>query len=410
MALLEERRRKLTAEGLFETARKRPLPYLPKVIGVVTSPTGSVIRDILHRLEDRFPRHVLVWPVRVQGETSAAEVAAAIRGFNAMSTGGAIPRPDVLIVARGGGSIEDLWGFNEEIVVRAAVESEIPLVAAVGHETDWTLIDHAADVRAPTPTGAAEMVVPVRVELAGRAQRSGAPPRGIAPADARQAQGRSSIRRTRASQCRCALRRRSARSSTSRRRSLGRPCRAMRATMKTASGKPAATLARFSPASRLAAMRARLDALGPRPRDAVERVIAARTDKLRELGNRLSAARALLLRAEVIRITQRRDTVLRVAERLRPAFDGQVARKQARYVAAAQLFDSLNYKSVLARGFALVRDGDGVVLRSAAAIAEGQKLVLEFVDGTADAIGGRSARPKTGGKTKPGSTEQGALF
>jgi exodeoxyribonuclease VII large subunit len=170
------------------------------------------------------------------------------------------------------------------------------------------------------------------------------------------------------------------------------------------------TLARYSPASRLAAMRARLDALGPRPGDAVERVIAARTDKLRELGNRLSAARALLLRAEVIRITQRRDTVLRVAERLLPAFDGQVARKQARYVAAAQLFDSLNYKSVLARGFALVRDGDGVVLRSAAAIAEGQKLVLEFVDGTADAIGGRSARPKTGGKTKPGSTEQGALF
>ena len=165
MALLEERRRKLTAEGLFEAARKRRLPYLPQVVGVVTSPTGAVIRDILHRLDDRFPRRVLVWPVRVQGDTCADEVSAAIRGFNALEPGGRIPRPDVLIVARGGGSIEDLWGFNEEAVVRAAAESAIPLVSAVGHETDWTLIDHAADVRAPTPTGAAEMVVPVRVEL-----------------------------------------------------------------------------------------------------------------------------------------------------------------------------------------------------------------------------------------------------
>ena len=165
MALLEARRRKLAEEGLFDAARKQLLPYLPRVIGVVTSPTGAVIRDILHRLADRFPVHVLVWPVRVQGETSAAEVAQAIRGFNALAPGGAIPRPDLLIVARGGGSLEDLWGFNEEIVVRAAAESEIPLIAAVGHETDWTLIDHAADVRAPTPTAAAELGVPVRSEL-----------------------------------------------------------------------------------------------------------------------------------------------------------------------------------------------------------------------------------------------------
>src|SRR5215213_9899796 len=164
MALLEERRRTLTAEGLFALERKRKLPFLPKVVGVVTSPTGSVIRDILHRLADRFPRQVLVWPVRVQGETSAEEVATAIRGFNALGEG-PVPRPEVLIVARGGGSLEDLWGFNEEIVVRAAAESAIPLVSAIGHETDTTLIDHAADVRAPTPTGAAEMVVPVRAEL-----------------------------------------------------------------------------------------------------------------------------------------------------------------------------------------------------------------------------------------------------
>ncbi len=165
MALLEARRRALAEEGLFDPARKQLLPYLPRVIGVVTSPTGAVIRDILHRLADRFPVHVLVWPVRVQGETSAAEVAQAIRGFNALDADGAIPRPDLLIVARGGGSLEDLWSFNEEIVVRAAAESEIPLIAAVGHETDWTLIDHAADVRAPTPTAAAELSVPVRSEL-----------------------------------------------------------------------------------------------------------------------------------------------------------------------------------------------------------------------------------------------------
>ena len=165
MALMEERKRKLAAEGLFDEARKQLLPWLPEVIGVVTSPTGAVIRDILHRLQDRFPRRVLVWPVKVQGEGSAEQVAAAIRGFNALPEGGKIPRPDLLIVARGGGSLEDLWSFNEEIVVRAAAESMIPLISAVGHETDITLIDFAADKRAPTPTAAAEMAVPVRAEL-----------------------------------------------------------------------------------------------------------------------------------------------------------------------------------------------------------------------------------------------------
>ncbi|RFC65335.1 exodeoxyribonuclease VII large subunit [Fulvimarina endophytica] len=165
MALLDERRRKLEAEGLFAEARKRPLPFLPKVVGVVTSPTGAVIRDIRHRITDRFPVHVLVWPVKVQGEGSGDAVANAIDGFNALEAGGKIPRPDVLIVARGGGSLEDLWGFNDEAVVRAAASSAIPLISAVGHETDWTLIDHAADRRAPTPTGAAEIAVPVRAEL-----------------------------------------------------------------------------------------------------------------------------------------------------------------------------------------------------------------------------------------------------
>src|SRR5438128_1352662 len=165
MALLEERKKKLAAEGLFDEARKQLLPFLPNVIGVVTSPTGAVIRDILHRLSDRFPRRVLVWPVRVQGDGSAEEVAVAIRGFNALPEAGPIPRPDLVIVARGGGSLEDLWSFNEESVVRAAADSMIPLISAVGHETDITLIDFAADKRAPTPTAAAEMAVPVRAEL-----------------------------------------------------------------------------------------------------------------------------------------------------------------------------------------------------------------------------------------------------
>ncbi|MBF9032112.1 exodeoxyribonuclease VII large subunit, partial [Rhodobacterales bacterium HKCCE3408] len=165
MAMLEKRRKALAAEGLFDEARKKALPFLPEVIGVVTSPSGAVIRDILHRLRDRFPRRVLIWPVAVQGQNSAPEVARAIRGFNALAQGGAIPRPDLLIVARGGGSLEDLWGFNEEIVVRAAAESAIPLISAVGHETDTTLIDFAVDRRAPTPTAAAEMAVPVRLDL-----------------------------------------------------------------------------------------------------------------------------------------------------------------------------------------------------------------------------------------------------
>jgi exodeoxyribonuclease VII large subunit len=165
LKLLEERKKKLAAEGLFDPARKRPLPYLPNVIGVVTSPTGAVIRDILHRLDERFPRRVLVWPVAVQGEGAAEQVAAAINGFNGLPECGPTPRPDILIVARGGGSVEDLMPFNEECVVRAVANSKIPVISAVGHETDTTLIDYASDLRAPTPTAAAEKAVPVRADL-----------------------------------------------------------------------------------------------------------------------------------------------------------------------------------------------------------------------------------------------------
>jgi len=165
MALLEKLKAKLAAEGLFDSATRRALPFLPRTIGIVTSPTGAVIRDILHRLADRCPTHVLVWPVKVQGEGAAAEIAAAVRGFGALPTDGTVRRPDLLIVARGGGSIEDLWAFNEEVVVRAVAASPIPVISAVGHETDTTLCDHAADLRAPTPTAAAEIAVPVRADL-----------------------------------------------------------------------------------------------------------------------------------------------------------------------------------------------------------------------------------------------------
>lgn len=167
LKMLEERKKKLAAEGLFDPARKKPIPFLPERIGVVTSPSGAVIRDIIHRISDRFPRHLLVWPVLVQGTGAAEQIAAAVQGFNALP---ASHRPDLIIVARGGGSLEDLMCFNEEIVVRAVADSVIPVISAVGHETDTTLIDYAADLRAPTPTGAAEMAVPVRLNLLAQVQ------------------------------------------------------------------------------------------------------------------------------------------------------------------------------------------------------------------------------------------------
>jgi exodeoxyribonuclease VII large subunit len=173
MLLLEKLKAKLGAEGLFDQGRKVRLPYLPQVIGVVTSPTGAVIRDILHRLEDRCPTRVIVWPVLVQGQGAADQIAAAVRGFSGIAPGGPVPRPDLVIVARGGGSIEDLWSFNEEVVVRAVADCTIPIISAVGHETDTTLCDYAADIRAPTPTAAAEIAVPVRADLLAHLREQG---------------------------------------------------------------------------------------------------------------------------------------------------------------------------------------------------------------------------------------------
>ncbi|WP_262027956.1 exodeoxyribonuclease VII large subunit [Microvirga sp. Mcv34] len=410
MALLEERRRKLNAEGLFAQERKRPLPFLPRVIGVVTSPTGAVIRDILHRLEDRFPRRVLVWPVRVQGDTCAAEVAAAIRGFNALEPGGRIPRPDVLIVARGGGSIEDLWGFNEEIVVRAAAESAIPLVSAVGHETDTTLIDYASDRRAPTPTGAAEMVVPVRVELMAAVNDLS---RRHMEATLRLVERRRSDLRATAR----ALPTPEALFSPKRQRLDLAAAKLYPALARNARGheerllKVARQLAHVSPVANVARMRARLDAVGPRPHNAVCRSILLREESLKQIGRRLVVSREALLRAERTRLAQGHELTRRVAERLVPALQGQIARKADRLEAVSKLFDSLNYKSVLKRGFALVRDADGQPLNSAEAVLDGQALVLEFADGRADATGGRIGSRTRAAKPKlVVAEEQGALF
>jgi exodeoxyribonuclease VII large subunit len=324
MALLEERKRKLAAEGLFDQARKRPIPYLPKLIGVVTSPTGAVIRDILHRLNDRFPRQVMVWPVRVQGETCAAEVAAAIAGFNAMAR-----KPDVIIVARGGGSLEDLWGFNEEIVVRAAVASAIPVISAVGHETDTTLIDHAADLRAPTPTAAAEMAVPVRADLVAELARLHA-----------RAQG--GLRR-------CMDERHTRVKSAS--RALPRPDEL------------------------LALVRQRFDSAAGRLVQALKANTRDHAARLNRVAPRLSLSP---LRAVIA--NERRSLDLS-GRRAAQALSRLVAFNRQRFDGVAKLADSLSYKSVLRRGFALVRDENGQPVHAAAAVKPWQPLRLEFADG-----------------------------
>jgi exodeoxyribonuclease VII large subunit len=416
MALLEERRRTLTAEGLFALERKRKLPFLPRVVGIVTSPTGAVIRDILHRLADRFPRRVLVWPARVQGETSADEVAAAIRGFNALEAGGPIPRPDVLIVARGGGSLEDLWSFNEEIVVRAAAESAIPLVAAIGHETDWTLIDLAADVRAPTPTGAAEMAVPVRSELVATvgdlARRHGESLlRGL---ERRRAELRSAARALPSPEALLAAKRQRLDLASARLRpGLARNARDHHVRFETACRK----LFRFSPAGRIENSKLRIAHVAGQLGPALNRLVNKQREQLVGFDQRLGTA----LLGEKQRLTGRREQVVNLSDRSRRAMGLCLERRAERVAAFGSLLNSLGYKAVLARGYALVRDGEGRPLRSAAAVAPGQALAIEFADGSVAAsadgsiaasadgsmkIGPESAKPKR----KPTGAVQRSLF
>ncbi len=373
MALVEQRKQKLAAEGLFDEARKQLLPYLPNVIGVITSPTGAVIRDILHRLADRFPRRVLVWPVKVQGEGSAAEVAAAIAGFNALPEAGPLPRPDLLIVARGGGSLEDLWSFNEEIVVRAAAESLIPLISAVGHETDVTLIDFAADRRAPTPTAAAEMAVPVRAELlldiASLARRALACWRRNQ--QARRTELRAALRALpRADELLAVPRQRLDHAAAA----LGRALR---------------TNAQLH--------RVELSRIGGRLRPhLLHGLIERRRERHRGLAQRLRVSFASSIEAHRTRIARQRERLASLAQRADRAIGVALDRKFAAAERLAQVLAAVSYRGVLARGFALVRDGASRPVRTAAAVSTGMPIEIEFSDGRVGAVAGDARLMRTG--------------
>ncbi len=333
MALLEERRKKLAAEGLFDEVHKKPLPFLPQVIGVVTSPSGAVIRDILHRLGDRFPRPVLIWPCLVQGEKAAEQIARGIRGFNELPEGGPVPRPDVLIVARGGGSVEDLWAFNEEIVVRAVAESAIPVISAVGHETDTTLIDFVSDRRAPTPSAAAEMAVPVLADLSATLL------------DLR-------ARLTRAQ---------------------NRLVQEWR--------KHTQSLARGLPKLNdiLALPEQRLDAASERLRGSLQLYVQARSIDLAQRA-RLSP------RPLIARLTQAGDRLTALGDRLKLALSRDLSTRQDRLTARFQLLQSYSYAGVLERGFVLVQKADGQFVRRAAESQPGQGVTLHFADGQRGAV------------------------
>ncbi|HMR29582.1 MAG TPA: exodeoxyribonuclease VII large subunit [Geminicoccaceae bacterium] len=373
MALLEERKRRLAAEGLFDADRKRPLPFLPAVVGVVTSPTGAVIRDILHRLADRFPTRVVLWPVAVQGDGAAQQVAAAIDGFCTLPELGDPPRPDLLIVARGGGSIEDLWAFNEEVVARAAARCTVPLISAVGHETDTTLIDLVADRRAPTPTAAAEMAVPVRRDLAlqldGLGQRAG---QAVAKQLAGLVQHVSGLARG-LPEPRIAVAH-----ATQRADDLGeRLGNALSNQLRERRGRlDRAFLALRPPAQLVREHGLRLDHRLQRLRDlscdrlsgATRALVAAATRlegaplplRLREAGQRLEAA----------------------SGRLSVAAARRIADAEAAAARLGQLVDSLGPMRVLARGYAIVRaQASGRVLPSRAEAAEHQAMELQFADG-----------------------------
>jgi exodeoxyribonuclease VII large subunit len=353
LKLLEDRKRRLAAEGLFDPGRKKKIPFLPEVIGVVTSPTGAVIRDILHRLADRFPRHVLLWPVAVQGEGAADQVAAAIDGFNQIKAGGAIPRPDLLIVARGGGSLEDLWAFNEEVVVRAVAASDIPLISAVGHETDTTLIDFAADLRAPTPTGAAEMAVPVRRDLMLQTLEYG--------------------RRLIASSARLIGERRTRLDGLS--RGLPDLGRRIEDLMRTLDDR-AERLSNALP-NDLARRRAGLLQTAGRLRHPREQ-IAQKRHALEQQTTRLTAAVKAVRAAENARLDRGSLALKQAMARLDAAFPRLVESRRAAVERSAALLESFSYEQVLQRGFALVRDTGGEAVTTAEAAHSGDHLTITF--------------------------------
>lgn len=370
LKMLEERKKKLEAEGLFDPQRKKALPFLPQVIGVVTSPTGAVIRDILHRLEDRFPRHVLVWPVAVQGEGAAEQIAMAIRGFNAIGEQSEVPRPDILIVARGGGSVEDLMPFNEEIVVRAAASSHIPLISAVGHETDTTLIDFASDRRAPTPTAAAEMAVPVRDDLLDQILEHGV--------RLEQAIRRGwSDRREKVILLA---------------RALGDPGRAIEPLVQRFDEKAERLILGWNGYwQRQNAKMAELVASLHHPRD----IMDFATQKLQNLVARFGVAwenDAGRRRARISELSARlrhpRDTIMVSTQKLENLFNRQEAawrefflRKENLLGTTGTVLGHLSPRTVLGRGYVLVQNSQGHVVTQKSTLKHGDHLKLEFNDG-----------------------------
>ncbi len=409
MALLEERKRRLAAEGLFDPAVKQLLPFMPRVIGVVTSPTGAVIRDIIHRIADRYPMHVIVWPVRVQGETSGPEVAAAVDGFNALPEGGPIPRPDVVIVARGGGSLEDLWGFNDEILVRAVAASHIPVISAVGHETDWTLIDLAADIRAPTPTGAAEMAVPVKADLlaalAGQSARlSSAMSRFI---DLKRQEYRSAGRALPSADQLLAL---------PRRRFDEAALRLTRALVVNTQKKRVhfeGHVRQLSPRilqRRFAELERGVSVLGQRLPRGLEAFLRERRTAFIHRANRLSGApilrRTRLATVAMEQLDRRRDQAVRLL----------IEKAKGRGQELDRLMRTLSYESVLDRGFAIVFDAAGQPVKQADSISAGDPLAIRFRDGDVAVVareenaGERTKSVQTKKAHAPGSGNQGSLF
>ena len=334
LKMLEDRRKKLAAEGLFAPERKKPLPFLPKIIGVITSPTGAVIRDIMHRLEDRFPRHVLLWPVPVQGEGAADKIAAGIRGFNRLD-GTKIPKPDLLIVARGGGSLEDLMAFNEETVIRAVADSDIPVISAVGHETDVTLIDYAADERAPTPTGAAEIAVPVRLNLLA----------GVMEYEERIITA------------------------------AGRMISDLRNVV-------AATAAKLGDPKHLLDVKIQsLDFLSGNLQRGFEKGVQAKQSRLSELGALLRHPRSRLDEAGKL-LDLHSQSLLRAGQNILKEPENKISH-------LGRLLDSFSFKEVLKRGFTVLRDEHGTVITCAEQTQDGTKAELEFADGTVKTVLGK---------------------
>ena len=394
MALLEERKRRLAAEGLFDADRKQLLPYMPRHIGVITSPTGAVIRDILHRVMDRFPCHVTVWPVRVQGDTTGAEVSNAVTGFNAMQ-GDA--RPDVLIVARGGGSLEDLWGFNDEAIVRAVADSDIPVISAVGHETDWTLIDYAADMRAPTPTGAAEMAVPVKADLDAAvtglgARLAGGMRRGLD----RKRQNLVGLTRAlpNVDSILAIPRRRFDEASEKLWRALEV------STLKKRQRLSALRLTSAGVTSRISDRRARATQLETRLQNALPRLVTTQRVNLDRAVKRLTPT------SIERRTLERKEKLNGLVHRADRAIAQSTERQRNLLNQTVKLLKSLSYTSVLARGFAVVRDRNNALLTGASAARAAGALHIEFADGVVDAQTG-SAPPK---RKDVGVTPQGDLF